>query len=189
MSLLGLWYTAQFINPNKPTSKYQTFTEIRRERKERERKQLEKELKIVERREKERAREEERRRKEQARIDREIEKQRQAEYKYQLNHNSLVEREINPVMTLCLVDGMFTSRGIEIKAFVSVDDRDGEPFTIRAEIGYKESLKSLTQKERDKSVKVIRFEYLGEMYELDNEEIMLLFNKKDTREIEEEIWN
>ena len=176
MGILGLWYTAQFINPNKPRKHYKTFSEQWREDC-----IAYKKKKAAE--EKERQKQEEKQRKELEKLRKAEEREYKKQVQYDINHLTQVSRKMSNMMTLCLVDGVFDSHGFQIRAYVSFDNRDGDIFTIRAEMRQKVSLKNISPTTEDKEAeKEVVFEYIGIEYILSDEEIYRLCNTKDTTE-------
>ncbi len=189
MGLLQLWYIADFINPNKQKKHYPSFYELCKEDAIKYKKQKEAEQKEAEKRERERkkavAKMLEKQRKEVEAWQKEEEKEYKKHLKYYTEHYTQASRKINDFMTLCLVDGVFTSRGLEIKAYVSFDDRDGDLFTIRAEIRSKASLEYIADGNEFRAEKEVVIEYMNQVFILSQEELDRLCNKKDTKEIEE----
>lgn len=186
MSVIRLRLLAGAINPNKPKKHYPSFMEQcadyhKQVVKERETKEKE-ERKAEERRWKKVNAIMKEQKKEAQRIEKEEEKQRKAEEKYYRDHQARVVRKLDEKMTLCLVSGVFTSKGLEIKSYVSFGNRDGDIFTIRAKIKSRSTLENVLEKEPENEEKEIVFEYMDNIYTLTDEEIDILCDYEDDYE-------
>lgn len=172
-SVFQLWSLSKFLIPSKEKIKtpYQLYKEEKKKEEEIAQRELKEEKKQIEKeKEKERKR---------------LLKLVEDETIFSMTHLVQVSKPLTEKTTLCITDGEFTSRGLEIKAYVSYDNKDGEIFTIRVKIREDNTLENISNN-KENSIKEAEFEYMGKIFILTAEEIDKICDKKDYSEIREE---
>ena len=104
-------------------------------------------------------------------------------YLYDVEHLVQVYRPLTYETTLCLTNGTFTERGLELTAYVCFDSTNGDIFTIRAKFREDNTLENISKNTANK-IREVEFEYAGKVFTLNADEVYRLCNKKDISNID-----